>query len=81
MSPQPLPGIDATQHIDDRVKALPDVVSPNKLVRAEFMPIAWTQRALYGTEPLQRLIMVHPGLSVPTAEEVVSKSCLFLSVD
>jgi len=55
---------------------LPAIVSPNELVRSEFVPIAWTQRASYKPrfQPHPDLIKVHPNLSVPTAEEVVGRS-------
>lgn len=72
MFAQPIPGVDATPFIDPEVESLPDIVSPSKLIRAEFIPIAWSQRAIYSTEPHQRLIMAYPGLSTPTAEEVVN---------
>jgi sacsin len=75
--PNPLPGVDATNYIDAEVQSLPDIVSPNKLVRAEFMSIAWSQRALYSVEPANRVLLTYPGLSVPTAKEVVSR--LYLS--
>ncbi|KXN83781.1 Sacsin [Leucoagaricus sp. SymC.cos] len=52
---------------------LPPIVSPNELVRAEYQPIAWTQRALYkpNAQPHSDLLKMHKDLSVPTAEEVV----------
>jgi len=55
---------------------LPAIVSPNELVRSEFVPIAWTQRASYKPrfQPHPDLIKIHPNLSVPTAEEVVGGS-------
>ncbi|KXN87239.1 Sacsin [Leucoagaricus sp. SymC.cos] len=70
-SAKPLPGINAKRYIDEEILFLPDVVAPNQVVRVEFIPIAWTQRVLFSTEPHQRVRMVYPELGVPTAEEVV----------
>ncbi|KAF5350096.1 hypothetical protein D9756_009164 [Leucocoprinus leucothites] len=56
------------------MRQLPAILSPNELVRAEFHPIAWTQRGFYrpGSQPHPDLVKIHPNLSVPTAEEVVN---------
>ncbi|KAF5349962.1 hypothetical protein D9756_009229 [Leucocoprinus leucothites] len=70
-SPRPIEDVDTTRYITSRARFLPDVVAPSKLVRAEYMAIAWSQRALYNTQPHQRVLMTYQGLSVPTAEEVV----------
>lgn len=71
--PRPLGTTDYNKYITHQ---LPAIVSPNELVRSEFVPIAWTQRASYKPrfQPHPDLIRVHPGLSVPTAEEVVGRS-------
>ncbi|KXN81917.1 hypothetical protein AN958_03415 [Leucoagaricus sp. SymC.cos] len=71
-SPKPLPGINAEGYVDEDIRFLPDVVAPAQLLRSDLMPVAWTQRVLFSTEPHQRLRMVYPGLGVPTAEEVVN---------
>ena len=59
--------LDIPQHLQD----LPDVVSPNELVRKEFEAIAWTQRASFSVQPGQRILMVNPGLGLPYITEVV----------
>ena len=59
--------LDIPQHLQD----LPDVVSPNELVRKEFESIAWTQRASFSEQPNQRILMVNPGLGLPHITEVV----------
>ena len=59
--------IDIPQNLQD----LPDVVSPNELVRKEFESIAWTQRASFSVQPNQRILMVNPNLGVPHITEVV----------
>jgi sacsin len=72
LSPQPLPGIkNVSRYIAPHVRYLPAVVSPSQLVREEFKAIAWSQRAIYRTEPHTRVLMLHPSLSVPSATEVV----------
>ncbi|KAF9446296.1 hypothetical protein P691DRAFT_673937 [Macrolepiota fuliginosa MF-IS2] len=70
-SPHPLGTADDTKYVNPYVRSLPDVVSPNQLVRREFLPIAWSQRALYVTQPHQRVLMTYPSLSIPTVEDVV----------
>ena len=55
------------QHLQD----LPDVVSPNELVRKQFESIAWTQRASFLVQPDHRILMVNPGLGFPNITEVV----------
>ena len=59
--------LDIPQHLQD----LPDVVSPNELVRREFESIAWTQRASFLEQPDRRILMVNPGLGLPHITEVV----------
>jgi hypothetical protein len=59
--------LDIPQHLQD----LPDVVSPNELVRKEFESIAWTQRASFSVQPGQRILIVNPGLGLPHITEVV----------
>ena len=59
--------LDIPQHLQD----LPDVVSPNELVRKEFESIAWTQRASFSVQPGHRILMVNPGLGMPHITEVV----------
>ncbi|KAF9446297.1 hypothetical protein P691DRAFT_776972 [Macrolepiota fuliginosa MF-IS2] len=71
-SPQPLPGVNSSMYMASHVRHLPSIVSPNKLVRKEFAAISWSQRVLYNSEPHQRILMVYPDLSIPTAEEVVN---------
>ncbi|KAF9446298.1 hypothetical protein P691DRAFT_733572 [Macrolepiota fuliginosa MF-IS2] len=72
MSPQPFGGIDASKYIAPHVGLLPCVVSPNELVRKEFIAVAWSQRAVYRTEPHQRILMVYSDLSSPRVGEVVN---------
>jgi len=54
------------------VQHLPEVVSPNQLVREEFEHIAWTQRAFFNEQPDQRVLLAYPGLGKPTVSDVVS---------
>ena len=54
------------------VQHLPEVVSPNELVRKEFEHIAWTQRAFFNEQPDQRVLLAYPGLGKPTVSDVVS---------
>lgn len=56
---------------DSYAKKFPTVVSPSELLRAEHEPIAWTQRALFGVEPAERLYFEHKILGIPTTAEVV----------
>jgi sacsin len=56
----------------DYVQHLPEVVSPNQLVREEFEHIAWTQRAFFNEQPDQRVLLAYPGLGKPTILDVVS---------
>ncbi|EDR09990.1 uncharacterized protein LACBIDRAFT_317830 [Laccaria bicolor S238N-H82] len=53
------------------VQHLPEVVSPNELVREEFEHIAWTQRAFFNEQPDQRVLLAYPGLGKPTVSDVV----------
>ena len=59
--------LDIPQYLQD----LPDVVSPNELVRKEFESIAWTQRASFLAQPHQRVLMTYPDLGRPLVTEVV----------
>ena len=59
--------LEIPQHLQD----LPDVVSPNELVRKEFESIAWTQRASFSEQPNPRNLMVYPSLGRPLTTEVV----------
>ena len=54
------------------VQHLPEVVSPNQLVREEFEHIAWTQRAFFNEQPDRRVLLAYPGLGKPTVLDVVS---------
>lgn len=60
-------GLDIPQRLQD----LPDVVSPNELVRKEFESIVWTQRASFLVQPNLRILMVNPSLGLPHITEVV----------
>ena len=59
--------LDIPQHL----QSLPDVVSPNQLVRKEFESIAWTQRASFLDQPHQRILLSYPALGRPDITEVV----------
>lgn len=59
--------LDIPQYLQD----LPDVVSPNELVRKEYESIAWTQRASFLVQPGQRILIVNPDLGLPDITEVV----------
>ena len=59
--------LDIPQHLQN----LPNVVSPNELVRKNFESIAWTQRARFSVEPGQRISIANPGLGLPHIVEVV----------
>jgi sacsin len=78
--PQPLAGVgNVSKYLAPHVRYLPEVVSPCELVREEFKAIAWSQRAIYRTEPHTRVLMLHPSLSVPSATEVVCcRHCGFI---
>ena len=62
--------LDIPRHLQD----LPDVVSPNELVRREFESIAWTQRGCFLVQPDQRILIVYPGLGRPHITEVVRRT-------
>ncbi|KAI0029844.1 hypothetical protein K488DRAFT_55472, partial [Vararia minispora EC-137] len=49
---------------------LPEVVSPAKMIRAEFEGVAWTQRACFETGPSPHLLFEHSRLGVPSFHEV-----------
>ncbi|VDC01297.1 unnamed protein product [Peniophora sp. CBMAI 1063] len=53
-------------------REFPEIVSPGQLLRADLASIAWTQRALFESEPSPRLAVENAALGVPTAEEVVA---------
>lgn len=73
-TPQPLGYSNDAQYFAPHIQNLPDLVSPKELVREEFQTITWSQQALYDIQPDRRILMVHPTLSLPTAEEVVRSS-------
>ena len=54
------------------VEHLPTVIAPNKVVRAEFEAIAWTQRALFLIPPDERVLLANRDLGKPSIHEVVS---------
>ncbi|CAK5277505.1 unnamed protein product [Mycena citricolor] len=57
------------QYLDD--KDPHRIVSPNELLKAEYEPIAWTQRVLFREEPSWQLTRLNPSLGVPSVEQVV----------
>jgi hypothetical protein len=78
--PRNMGSVRRLEHHEDRrmqldipqdLQNLPDVVSPNELVRKEFESIAWTRRAGFSVQPGRRILMVHPGLGLPHINEVV----------
>lgn len=68
--------LDIPQHLQD----LPNVVSPNELVRKGYESIAWTQRASFSVQPSQRILMVNPGLGLPHVTEVVRCPPILISI-
>ena len=52
--------------------SLPDIVSPSQLLRPDCESVAWTQRGLFPVVPSPNLLLAHPTLGVPSANEVVS---------
>lgn len=63
------------------VVPLPDVVSPNQILREEFRAIAWTRRAVFTTPPNQRVLLANPTLGIPSVLEVVRHLvCLVVSL-
>lgn len=54
------------------VTPFPDVVAPNEILQAQYEAIAWTQRALFGVTPNQRILVAYPTLGCPSVAEVVS---------
>jgi sacsin len=61
------------------VKPFPDVVAPNEILQAQYEAIAWTQRALFGVAPNQRILVAYPTLGCPSVAEVVSMSFIPIS--
>lgn len=61
----------------DRFHALPDIVSPSKILSPDFVRIAWTQRATCLEEPSAALLLVNSSVWKPGASEVVC-SILFI---
>ncbi|EJF60799.1 hypothetical protein DICSQDRAFT_181063 [Dichomitus squalens LYAD-421 SS1] len=51
--------------------SLPLIVSPKKILRHQYSPIAWTQRALFPETPNKKLFLADEAVGVPTVEEVV----------
>ncbi len=52
-------------------KSLPSVVAPCEILLPEYEAIAWTQRALFTTRPVDRVLIANPSLGKPTIGEVV----------
>lgn len=52
-------------------RQLPQIVSPKEVLRTEFEPVAWTQRALFREVPSQQLLLANPSLGVPSPIHVV----------
>ncbi|KAG8870385.1 hypothetical protein FRB97_009805, partial [Tulasnella sp. 331] len=48
-----------------------EIASLNELVRMDFVPVVWTQRARFGTPTENFIFTINPSLCVPTVEEVV----------
>ena len=67
-NPEPHP------HFSGFATELPLVVSPNQVALRKELPVVWTQRAGFITEPSRFLITHMPSFGKPTAEEVVSDS-------
>ncbi|KAF5313831.1 hypothetical protein D9619_013016 [Psilocybe cf. subviscida] len=57
--------------IPEEITSLPEVVSPMELVREEFEPIAWSQRATFRKQPDLRVLNAHASLGKPTTLQVV----------
>ncbi|TFK63720.1 hypothetical protein BDN72DRAFT_847315 [Pluteus cervinus] len=53
---------------------LPVVVSPSRIVSRQYERIAWTQRGLLPTDPVD-LLSVNPQFGVPSASDVVEHLC------
>jgi len=61
----------------DRYHALPDIVSPSKILHPDFVRVAWTQRAMCHEDPSTELLLVNNSIWKPEASEVVC-SLLFI---
>ena len=55
----------------DRFHALPDIVSPSKILSPDFVRVAWTQRATCLEEPSAALLLVNNSVWKPDTSEVV----------
>ncbi|KAG8885286.1 hypothetical protein FRB97_001732 [Tulasnella sp. 331] len=57
---------------EEFARPLPDqgIASLNELVRTEYAPVVWTQRAHFATTPPRFIITINPDLGIPTVEEV-----------
>ncbi len=64
--------------IPDNVTALAAIVEPGDLVRREFEPIAWSQRACFEVQP-DTVLVVYPALGRPSFSVVVCCSLFFKS--
>ena len=58
----------------DRFHALPDIVSPSKILSPDFFRVAWTQRATCLEEPSEALLLVNNSVWKPETSEVVCSS-------
>ncbi|KAI0919873.1 hypothetical protein AcV5_001825 [Taiwanofungus camphoratus] len=63
---------DSSIRCDEYVLPLPDLVSPNEILRPEHEQIAWTQRAKFLIHPHSRLFLADPWLGVPSIVDVVN---------
>jgi len=55
----------------DHFHALPDIVSPSKILSPDFVRVAWTQRATCLEEPSEALLLVNNSVWKPDTSEVV----------
>lgn len=62
--------------IPPNVAALADIVEPGDLVRREFEPIAWSQRACFEVQP-ERVFLFYQALGRPSFSEVVCWFTMF----
>ncbi|KAJ7074064.1 hypothetical protein C8F01DRAFT_1099109 [Mycena amicta] len=51
---------------------IPHIATPSQLLRAEYEPIAWSQRGLFLHPPSSNLTSLNKTLGVPTVQEVVN---------
>jgi hypothetical protein len=66
--------------IPEEITSLPEVVSPMELVREEFEPIAWSQRAAFRKQPDRRVLNAHSSLGKPSILQVVGVLSCVLNV-